>query len=157
VLTVWEGPANIQALEVLRMIGNRAPGFAAFEERVRRALDGAPQGLGPVAAPIASAATQCRDAIEHVRRSPAEAARHARKVMVLLADTLGAALLLEEAAADWRDGDARKALVLRAYNEERLVPLPADRRIAAGHDWTEAHFEALLGYVAIPIRPGILG
>ena len=35
VTTVWEGPANIQALEVVRMIGNRSPGFEAFERRIK--------------------------------------------------------------------------------------------------------------------------
>jgi len=157
VLTVWEGPANIQALEVLRMIGNRAPGFTAFESRVQQVLGGAPDGLGALAAPLGRAAAQCREAVDYVRRAPDQAPVHARKLMALLADTLGGVLLFEEAAADWRRGDARKALIARAYIEERLTARPDHRGIGPGSDWAHRHFEPLFQYVEIPIRPGILG
>jgi len=39
VLTVWEGPPNIQALEVLRLAGAGSPGLAAFEARLDAILD----------------------------------------------------------------------------------------------------------------------
>ncbi|MSO65267.1 MAG: hypothetical protein EXQ85_05630 [Alphaproteobacteria bacterium] len=156
VLTVWEGPANIQALEVLRMIGNRAPGFAAFEQRVGEITESAPEGLGPIVRPVSEALGLCRRVVDYVRGAPKESSKHARKLLVLLADTLEALLLLEEAIADWRGGDARKALVARAYMDERLAPA-RDRRIGPGHDWSGPHFDALIGYEPIPLRPGILG
>ena len=36
VLTVWEGPPNIQALEVLRLAGAESPGLAAYPRAPRR-------------------------------------------------------------------------------------------------------------------------
>lgn len=155
VLTVWEGPANIQALEVLRMIGNRAPGFAAFEERVERVLAGAPDGLGDLAQGLASALHDCREAVAYVRSDAAEAQRHARRLMALLADTLGAALLLEEATRDFAAGDARKALVARLYTEQRF-PQDAGRGIGPGGDWAHRHFDALIGYEPVGVEGHLL-
>ena len=46
VLTVWEGPANIQALELLRMLSPRYRGWEQYHSRVRGILDRLPDGLG---------------------------------------------------------------------------------------------------------------
>ncbi|MDD3445434.1 MAG: acyl-CoA dehydrogenase family protein, partial [Zavarzinia sp.] len=46
VLTVWEGPANIQALELVRMLGNRLPGLEVFKARVSGIAGAAPSTLG---------------------------------------------------------------------------------------------------------------
>ena len=42
VLTVWEGPANIQALELLRMLSPRYQGWEQYRERVQRVIDRLP-------------------------------------------------------------------------------------------------------------------
>jgi len=148
VLTVWEGPANIQALEVLRMIGNRAPGFEALNTRVETIVADAPDSLADVAARLRGAMQDCRDGVAYVRGDAAEAQRHARRLMVLLADTLGGALLLGEASRDLARGDARKALVARLYMEKRF-PESVSRGIGPGRDWVHRHFEALIGYEPI--------
>src|SRR5271166_4406712 len=46
VLTVWEGPANIQALELLRMLTPRYQGWEQYRARVRGVLDRLSERLG---------------------------------------------------------------------------------------------------------------
>lgn len=154
VLTVWEGPANIQALELLRLLGNRYPGFEAFMEQARTRL---PEDPGPLAAAagsdicasVAAALSDCQDAVDFLRADAAEAQRHARKLLALMADTLAAALLLEQAStALSRDGDRRKAIVARLFIEKRFAP-PARRGILPGQDWAQRHFDDLVHYRAI--------
>lgn len=156
VLTVWEGPANVQALEVLRMLGNRYPGFDAFADRIGRTLLAAPEALAGIAGPIAAGLADCRGAVELVRRDAAEAQRHARRLMALMADLLAAALLLEEATADFTAGDGRKALVARLFVEDRLAHAPR-RGILPGRDWTSRYFADLVGYRRIALGKGDLG
>ncbi len=151
VTTVWEGPANIQALELLRLLGNRYAGLEAFEARVGGIRDAVPAALAPLAERVAAALDDCREAVMHVRGDPAEAQRHARKLLDFMADALAGALLLEEASEAWNRGDGRKALVARMFVESRLAaPLPR-RGILPGQDWAQRHFEALVGYEPIAV------
>ncbi|MEE8247085.1 MAG: acyl-CoA dehydrogenase family protein, partial [Alphaproteobacteria bacterium] len=152
VLTVWEGPANIQALEVLRLLGNRYPGFRAYAERVEGVLEAAPAKLGDLAGALRSALDDCREAVAYLQGDAAEAQRHARKLMALMAELLGGALLLEEASAGLAVGDARKALIARWYVERHFDP-PRRRGILPGQDWAHAHFEELVGYEAVAAPP----
>src|SRR5208283_3213167 len=46
VLTVWEGPPNIQALELLRMLSPRYGGFEIYHDRLQGVLDRLPTALG---------------------------------------------------------------------------------------------------------------
>lgn len=156
VLTVWEGPANVQALEVLRMLGNRYPGYAAFLARLDQAIGAAPPDLGAIAASLAGSLAECRDAVALLQRDPSEARRHARRLMALMADLLAAALLLEEASADLAAGDGRKALVLRLFAETRLAP-PPRRGILPGRGWAERRFPELVGYRRIEPTASELG
>lgn len=151
VLTVWEGPANVQALEVLRMIGERYPGFTIFVERVERALAAAPRPLSSLVGVIASSLGDCRAAVALLRGDAVEARRHARRLMALMADLLAATLLLEEATADFARGDGRKTLVTRLFLEDRLAR--AKRYgILPGRSWTERHFRDLVDYREIAVE-----
>jgi alkylation response protein AidB-like acyl-CoA dehydrogenase len=153
VMTVWEGPANIQALEMLRLLGDRHPGFAAFERRVEGILGAAPAALDDIADAVRQALSDCRDAVALVRGDESEAQRHARRLLALLADLLAAALLLEEAAATAAEGDWRKAVLARLFVAERLRP-PPGRGLVAGASLVERHFAALAhgGPVAVNDR-----
>ena len=148
VMTVWEGPANIQALEVLRLIADRYPGAEIFAERVESALAAAPSRLDGIAAPIRRALDDWRAAITFVRADTAEATRHARRLMTFMADILAAALLLEDATTSLAAGDYRKALVVRLFVETRFLP-PARRGILPGRDWVYRHFQRLATYAVI--------
>ena len=125
VLTVWEGPPNIQALEVLRLAGAESPGLAAFHARLDAILN------KPFAANH-SAFVRARALIFQVRREvaaltaliqedEAEAPRQAHRLMNRMARGLAAALLIEEAAADWGAGDARKAVIARLFAAQELA------------------------------------
>ncbi len=150
VLTIWEGPANIQALELLRLLGNRYPGYAAFKGRIDGILGAAPEDLGPLAAAVQDAYNQCREAVAYVQGDAAESERHARKLLGLMADTLAAGLLLEEASEAHAAGDGRKALIARLFIERHFAP-PARRGIRPGGDWAQRHFAALVGYEAVDL------
>ena len=84
----------------------------------------------------------CRAAVALVRADEAEAERHARRLLALMADLFAAALLLEEAGAHAADGDYRKAIVARLFVAQRLQP-PPGRGIVAGASLVERHFGAL--------------
>ena len=144
-MTVWEGPANIQALEVMRMIGNRLPGFEAFERRIEEILESLPQDLGGLADPLSGALEECRQEVALVRTNGAAAERHAHRLMKLMADTLAAALLADEAGYGHRLGDARKSILAATYIAKHFTP-PPRRGIVADEDPVHRHFEALVGY-----------
>ena len=125
VLTVWEGPPNIQALEVLRLAGADSPGLAALHAKLDAILN------MPFAA-THSAFVRPRALIFQARRDVAaltalirddraEAQRQAHRLMDRMAKGLAAALLVEEAATDWGEGDARKAVVARLFAAQELA------------------------------------
>lgn len=143
-LTVWEGPANIQALEVLRMIGNRYPGFEALSDRIGAITSAAPAALGDAVAAVDDAFEECRRAVDHLRAAPGDGPKYARKLMDLMARVLGAAMLLDEAAAGLAVGDARKAILARYYIQLHLPHAPRPL-IDEEARFADAHFEALIG------------
>ncbi|MGH8630152.1 MAG: acyl-CoA dehydrogenase family protein, partial [Burkholderiales bacterium] len=96
VLTVWEGPANIQALELLRLVRDGQGGFESFTQRIEAIVVAAPENLVSAAAAIRAALADCRQAVAHIRDHPDDASCHGRRLLDLMADTLSAALLLEE-------------------------------------------------------------
>lgn len=150
VLTVWEGPPNIQALELLRMVKAEQGGFEAFAQRVEAILASVPEVLGNAAAAVAAALEDCRQAIAYIRDHPDDASCHGRRLLDLMADTLSAALLLEEAAADAVGGDARKALVADRFIAQRLI-LPARRGLALLDDLAQRHFDAIIHDEHVPL------
>lgn len=147
-LTIWEGPANIQALELLRLLGNKVPGFQALEARMGGVLSGVPALLAAEADSLRAAWDDCRKAVEHILSDADEAQRHARRLMHYMSDVLAAALLMEEAQAGLEVGDARKSLVLRLFIDRHLSP-PDRRGISSGRAWTDEHFEELVRYQPI--------
>ena len=148
VTTVWEGPANIQALEVLRMLSNRYPGFGFYTDRIERVLADAPDALGDLKSGVASALAECREAVDLLQGDQTLAQRHARRLMHLLADTLAAALVLEEAAHKYTQGDCRKLLVAERFLTRHISP-PPKRGILASADRSNVHFTELVGYQTI--------
>ncbi len=149
VLTVWEGPANIQALELLRLVKSGQGGFESFAQRIGAIVAAAPASLDDAAAVIRAALGDCRHAVGHIRDHPDDAPYHGRRLLDLMADALSAALLLEEAAADITDGDARKAVVARRFIERRLRLAPW-RGLAPLDDPAQRHFDAIIGYEHVP-------
>lgn len=150
VLTVWEGPPNIQALELLRMVRVEQGGFEAFVQRVEDVLANMPEMLGEAASAISAARDDCRQAIACIRVRSDDAPRHGRPLLDLMADTLSAALLLEEAAIDAASGNARKAVIASRFIAQRLKP-PLRRGLAPLDDRAERHFNAIIHDGSVPV------
>lgn len=140
VLTVWEGPANIQALELLRLLEPRYGAFESFSRRVSAAVEASGS---PEAAAVGAGLEECAAAIAYIGKDAGRAQRHARRLLALMADVMAAALLLEEASAGLAQGDARKSLVLRLFVQASLER-PARRGIGPETEWVGAAFEPLV-------------
>ncbi len=153
VTTVWEGPANIQALEVLRMLSNRHPGFGFYTDRIEAVLDQSPDAMGGLKTSISSALGDCRDAVDLLQEDKDLAQRHARRLMQLLADTLAAALVLEEAAHKYSQGDTRKMLVAERFISRHFSP-PPKRGILASTDRSNVYFTELVSYHDVVLDHG---
>lgn len=139
VLTVWEGPANIQALEILRLLDQRYGGAALFQGRVQEIVAEADV---PEAAQVTEALKQCGELAARIASDRGQAARHARRLMHLMSDVLSAALLLEQVGQEGSDG--RKALILRTFLSQNLNGSqegPADLT----PDWVFDNFDAFIG------------
>ena len=151
VLTVWEGPPNIQALEVLRLAGAGSPGLAAFDAQLDTVLNkpfaATHQAFVRPRALIAQAKRETEALAAMIRGDEAEAARQAHRLMDRMARGLAGALLLEEAATDWAAGDARKAVVARLFAAQELAAPEPPR---PGESEGQRFFPALAGYRTIP-------
>ena len=125
VLTVWEGPPNIQALEVLRLAGAESPGLAAYHARLDAILNlpfvANHSAFVRARALIFQARREVVALTSLIRDDPTEAQRQAHRLMDRMAKSLAAALLVEEAATDWGAGDARKAVVARLFAAQELA------------------------------------
>ncbi|MQP64366.1 acyl-CoA dehydrogenase [Niveispirillum sp. SYP-B3756] len=148
VVSVWEGPANIQALELLRLVTGKRAGDQIFLARMGAILADLPSpnreaAADDVTAILEGALEECRAALAFLRRNPGQGPRHGRRLLTLLADTAAASLLCEEAVADLALGDRRKWLV--ACRFVRKVLGKADP-ISADIDPANAEFDAVLAY-----------
>ncbi|MGL4963048.1 MAG: acyl-CoA dehydrogenase family protein [Inquilinus sp.] len=146
VTAVWEGPANVQALEFLRATIGKLPGDQALLDRISGILDSAPGALQPIAARLRPVLESCRAGFAHLRTRPEDGPRLARRLMHPAAELLAASLMLEEAAADLVEGDRRKALMAGRF-ALRLDPHGA---VDLAVDPLHALFDDIIGYGLCP-------
>tara|TARA_B100001123_G_scaffold450323_1_gene620437 strand:+ start:1783 stop:3534 length:1752 start_codon:yes stop_codon:yes gene_type:complete len=149
VTTVWEGPANIQALELLRILDQPYNAFQLFDQHIEKVCAATPHALEDASNVILLAKAECKDAVTLMTRNNESAQHHARTLLALMAETLAAAFLLQNATLHLAAGDARKAIVTRLYIEESLKR-PARRGIVEGGYWGCRYFNELVGYKLIP-------
>ena len=109
VLTVWEGPANIQALELLRMLSPRYRGWEQYHARVQGVLDRLPDGLGNLREALETRLRGDGEAVEIALRDDQSAQRHARKLLHRMSQSLAFALLCEAAGEARRNGNSLPA------------------------------------------------
>lgn len=150
VLPVWEGPANVQALEVLRLLGGRHHTERLLLERVRSVAEvalanSAARELGAL---LLAEAQSLEAALGWLAQRPQEAPRHARRLMEWMADLLGVTLLLEQAAPELAVGDHRSLSLAWWLAASRLAPLPL-HGISGATDWVSAAYPALTGGDAV--------
>ncbi len=109
VLTVWEGPANIQALELLRLLGPKYRGWEQYRARVRQTIDGTPEALIRLRMALEARLTEDERAVKLTMQNEPTQQRLARKLLHRLSQSLGMALLCEAASEGQRKGDLSSA------------------------------------------------
>ncbi|HEV8065373.1 MAG TPA: acyl-CoA dehydrogenase family protein [Acidimicrobiales bacterium] len=130
--TIWEGTENICCIDVRRAMKADAAHEAVLD-RIDRAVEIggdsaaiAKGSLDDALAAVTSARHDLAAACDYVLGAAEDMALlQLRRLSYLMADTLEAALLCEEAA--WsleRDGDARKAAVARRFAARKLASRP---------------------------------
>jgi acyl-CoA dehydrogenase len=122
VLTVWEGPANIQALELLRMLSAKYAGAKCYEARVRTILDRMPETLSQLRSKLASRLQDDLSAMQHVGGSRENAERYARKLLHRLSQSLAFGLMCELAAKTEGGASSHCTLTAIRYCEEIEPP-----------------------------------
>jgi len=121
VLTVWEGTANIQALELLRILAGPAQGASVLSGQVSAILDALPDDMQDSAGPVRQLLDRIGSAATELRSNPQRAQHMAKRLLDDTADALSSALLLEQAGHDLAAGDGRAAMVARRYVAKRLL------------------------------------
>lgn len=117
VLPVWEGPEQIQALELMRMIAGAEPGDRLFLEKIASVRDGLPAAMNDEKINLSTLAGRMEGSFTTLRAEPQKAELVADEFLHLMSDILTYALLCEEAA--WtlpNKNDGTKLLVCRAYH-----------------------------------------
>jgi alkylation response protein AidB-like acyl-CoA dehydrogenase len=142
VMTVWEGPANIQALELLRLVIGRHPGAAVFKARIEALLGDLPPKLEEIASPVRQALTDAAAIVARLASDAASAQRHALRLLALMADILAAALLLQDAAQDLAAGEDRKSLIARLFVETHFTAAPRGK--LPERDWLYRRFGEMM-------------
>jgi alkylation response protein AidB-like acyl-CoA dehydrogenase len=121
VLTVWEGPSNIQALELLRILAGPAQGAAILSARISAVLEQLPSSLRDLARPLRHAVDEIASGAAELRADPQRGQHVAKRLLDRTADALAAALLLDEAGHGLAAGDGRAAEVAKRYVARRLL------------------------------------
>lgn len=120
VLTVWEGPANIQALELIRMFDPKHAGSAEYEQRMSGILDRLPDAVCALRPMLSARLTEDLNTIRFVMSGKQFAMRYARKLLHRLSQSLAFGLLCELASQTAADG--RLLLTSLRYFEEIEPP-----------------------------------
>ena len=118
VLTVWEGPANIQALELLRLLTPKYAGDVQYERRIRGIIDRLPSAMSSLRSALDSRLQDDLAAIAFVTADQASSQRYARKLLERLSHSLAFAFMCEAAAHAYSNGDNRRMLTATRYYEE---------------------------------------
>ena len=118
VLTVWEGPANIQALELLRMLSPRYQGWEQYRKRVQGVLDRLPDSLTQLRETLEVRLQGDAEAMSVTTRDQQSEQRYARKLLHRMSESLAFALLCETAAAAHEQGNSLLAHSAWRFFEE---------------------------------------
>ena len=123
VLTVWEGPANIQALELLRMLSPRYLGWEQYRERIQGVIDRLPTGLSHLRNVLEIRLQDDVKAVSVTTRDEQNAQRYARKLLHRMSESMALALLSEAAAEARELGNSLPAHSAWRFYEEIESPV----------------------------------
>ena len=118
VLTVWEGTANIQALELLRLLAPRYSGWEQYQTRLRGIVERMPDALGKLRHALETRLADDREAVQLTGRDEVSSRRLARKLLHRLSESLAFALLCEAAVAGHQEGSLSQQYSSQRYQEE---------------------------------------
>jgi acyl-CoA dehydrogenase len=122
VLPVWEGPEQIQALELIRLIAGTEPGDRLFLEKIASVRDSLSDAMNGEKTTLAALAGTMENSFATLRAEPQKAELVADEFLRIMSDILTYALLCEEAAwALEHKQDGTKLLVCRSY-QARVWP-----------------------------------
>ena len=118
VLTIWEGPANIQALELLRLLSPQYGGRELYCARLHGIAETIPTSLQRLQQALLQRMQGDAEAVGFTTRDEHAAQRFARKLLHRLSQTLAFALLCEAGVAAQQNGDDRQAHSAWRYFEQ---------------------------------------
>jgi len=118
VLTVWEGPANIQALELLRMLSPRYQGWGQYHARIQGVIDGMPAPLGSLREALEARLQGDTEAMSVTMYDEQRAHHYARKLLHRMSESLAFALMCETAGKFHREGNSLSAHSAWRFYEE---------------------------------------
>src|SRR5271166_380647 len=131
VLTVWEGPANIQALELLRLLAPRYRGWEEYHARMQGILNKLPEGLGNLRKALQARFQGDREALAVTMRDEKSTQRYARKLLHRMSQSLAFALMCEAARDAHRQGNSLPAhSAWRFYEDIEPPALGAENEAA---------------------------
>lgn len=149
---IWEGTANIQALEILKNLqkGGAEPWSADLNNTLQRIHH--PEALS-LQNQLATHAAQCKTLIAHVLQQDAQVQTGlACKLAVFMYNVFAAVQLLEEAQYDLvENGDKRRLLAAEYFEHMALAPNPV-RDILQNQIVSEELFQALITFQAVPVQ-----
>ena len=138
VLTVWEGPANIQALELPRLLGPKYRGWEQYQARVRGIVEKLPEALIRLRMGLDARLETDAEAVGITTRNDKSAKLYARKLLHRLSQTLAFALLCEAASAAQERGDLSPAHSAWLYLEQIEPPSFGAENEASRHGVLQA-------------------
>lgn len=150
VLTVWEGPEQIQALELMRMVAGSAPGDQVFLNRIDEIIKILPDtDMAGEKRRLSEMRTSMAESLEQLRRAPKSMELVADEFLHKMSDMLSYALLCDEAAWELQhDNNRQKLLVARHFHEKvfKANPLKPDFESGALH----RHFNEMV--TGMPVK-----
>lgn len=154
VLSVWEGPEQVQAKELIRMISRKYPGDAVFIRRLRSIADSLPATMVMDQGNLNVRLRYLEDSFAHLRKQPPEVADQVEdEYLDIMSHVLAYALLLKEAGWELdHEQDMKKLLIARHYFDSVLsrVKFAPDFQPSA----LQVHFSTLEKGAIIP-SPGV--
>lgn len=152
VLAVWEGPEEVQALELMRMLlkGNGAKEFLARLDTITGSLPGAAMGKEKMR--IRVLRNKAAYELTQLAARPETAEELADEFLETLSVTLAYALLCEEAAFELSAHNDRTKLLASEYYYERHIGKPGPG-ITHRPPALRSHFEDVAADRPIPPEP----
>ena len=128
VLSVWEGPEQVQAKELIRMIAGKVPGDTVFIKRLRNIADSLSNtDMAAEKSNLNNRLNHLEASFSHFRTLPKGAADQVEdEYLDIMSHVLAYGLLLKEAAWELvHEKDAKKLLVAQHYHDTILSQVKA--------------------------------